>query len=67
MTGRPDRPLPKNWNKTPGAQGCTMQNCSFRDNYDQIIINNVSSNRDFNSVYRRSKEMTQRLNIPYDV
>ena len=29
MTGRPDRPLPKNWNKTPGAQGCTIQNLSL--------------------------------------
>ena len=34
MTGHPDHPLPKNWNIIPGANGCTAQHCSFRDNYD---------------------------------
>ena len=24
MTGRPDMPLPQNWNKIPGANGCTL-------------------------------------------
>ena len=67
MTGRPDRPLPKNWNKTPGAQGCTIQNCSFRDSYDQIIINNALPIGISTQSIDDLKEMTQRLNIPYDV
>ena len=25
MTGRPDRPLPTDWDATPGARGCTPQ------------------------------------------
>ena len=37
MTGRPDRALPKNWNKINGASGCTLQNCKFRDKYDEFI------------------------------
>ena len=37
MTGRPDRPLPENWNLIPGAKGCTMQISKFRDNYDALI------------------------------
>ena len=37
MTGRPDRPLPKNWNNIPGAIGCTVQTCSIRDHYDKIV------------------------------
>jgi len=37
MTGRPDRSLPDNWNNIPGAKGCTIQTCLFRDNYDEII------------------------------
>ena len=37
MTGRPDMPLPHNWNKIPGANGCTLQTCKFRDNYDDLI------------------------------
>ena len=29
--------LPENWNKIPGANGCTLENCSFRDNYEKFI------------------------------
>ena len=67
MTGRPDRPLPNNWNNIPGAKGCTIQTCSFRDNYDQLISLNAVpigiSTQDIND----NKEMTTRLNVPYDV
>ena len=67
MTGRPDRSLPKNWNNIPGARGCTPQNCSFRDNYDQLIVKNAIpigiSTQSVEDLY----EMTQRLNIPYDI
>jgi peroxiredoxin len=67
MTGRPDRSLPENWNSIPGARGCTSQNCSFRDNYDNLIVSNalpigVSTQSVFDI-----KEMTTRLKIPYDV
>ena len=41
MTGRPDKSLPDNWNNILGAKGCTIQNCSFRDNYDDIISLNA--------------------------
>jgi len=67
MTGRPDRPLPDNWNNIPGAKGCTIQTCSFRDNYDDIISLNAVpigiSTQDVND----NKEMTSRLKVPYDV
>ena len=67
MTGRPDRSLPNNWNNIPGAKGCTIQTCSFRDNYDELISLNAVpigiSTQDIND----NKEMTTRLNVPYDV
>ena len=67
MTGRPDRPLPNNWNNIQGAKGCTIQTCSFRDNYDELISLNAVpigiSTQDIND----NKEMTTRLNVPYDV
>ena len=67
MTGRPDRPLPDNWNNIPGAKGCTIQTCSFRDNYDEIIsLNAVPIGISSQSV-NDNKEMTSRLKIPYDV
>jgi peroxiredoxin len=30
-TGEPGRALPEGWNEIPGARGCTVQNCVFRD------------------------------------
>jgi len=67
MTGRPDRPLPNNWNNIPGAKGCTIQTCSFRDNYDEIIsLNAVPIGISSQSV-EDNKEMTNRLKVPYDV
>jgi peroxiredoxin len=67
MTGRPDRPLPNNWNKIPGAKGCTIQTCSFRDNYDEIInLNAVPIGISSQSI-DDNKEMTSRLKVPYDV
>ena len=67
MTGRPDRPLPDNWNNIPGAKGCTIQTCSFRDKYDEIIsINAVPIGISSQSV-DDNKEMTSRLKVPYDV
>ena len=41
MTGRPDRPLPDNWNSIPGAKGCTIETCAFRDHYDALISLNT--------------------------
>ena len=67
MTGRPDRPLPPNWNKIPGAKGCTYQTCSFRDYYDQIISLNAIPVGISTQTVIDNKEMTQRLSVPYDV
>ena len=67
MTGHPERPLPDNWETIPGAKGCTSQNCSFRDNYDNLVNANSLpigvSSQSINDI----KEMTVRLKIPYDV
>ena len=67
MTGRPDSPLPKNWNLIPGARGCTPQNCSFRDNYDNLIIANALPIGVSTQSIADIKEMTMRLQIPFDV
>ena len=67
MTGRPDRPLPDNWNNIPGAKGCTIQNCSFRDKYDEIITLNAVPIGISSQSVNDNKEMTSRLRIPYDV
>ena len=67
MTGRPDKPLPDNWNNIPGAQGCTIETCSFRDKYDEIITLNALPIGITTQDVDHNKEMTSRLQIPYDV
>jgi peroxiredoxin len=35
-TVQPGIPIPGEWSEIPGARGCTLQNCSFRDEYDEF-------------------------------
>ena len=67
MTGRPDKPLPENWNNIPGAKGCTYETCLFRDNYDEIISLNAVPIGISTQTVNDNKEMTSRLQVPYDV
>ena len=67
MTGNPNLPLPKNWNSIPGALGCTAQNCSFRDNYDNLVKSNALPVGVSTQSISDIKEMTKRLQIPYDI
>ena len=67
MTGRPDKPLPNNWHSIPGAKGCTLQTCSFRDNYDKFInLNSIPIGVSTQTI-DDLKEMVKRLRINYDV
>ncbi len=67
MTGHPDKKLPDNWNKIVGAQGCTLENCNFRDNYDKLIQLNALPIGISTQTVDDIKEMTQRINIKYDI
>ena len=67
MTGRPDKPLPDNWNNIPGAKVCTIETCLFRDKYDDIIILNAVPIGISTQDIDHNKEMPTRLKIPYDV
>ena len=67
MTGRPDRPLPENWNSIPGASGCTLETCKFRDKYDDLIALNAVPIGVTSQTVDYNKEMTSRLKVPYDV
>jgi peroxiredoxin len=35
-TGRPDRPVPAEWDAIPGARGCTPESCGFRDHSEEL-------------------------------
>ncbi len=67
MTGHPDKKLPKNWSQIPGASGCTLQNCTFRDNYEKFIQLNALPIGVSTQKIHDIKEMTIRLGIQYDI
>lgn len=65
MTGKPEQPPMRGWNKIPGARGCTTQCCAFRDRYPEfrrlgVEIYGVSA-----QPLEDQKEAVGRLRLPY--
>lgn len=67
LTGHPKKKLPENWNLIPGAKGCTLENYSFRDNYENFIELNTLPIGVSTQTVETIKEMTLRLGIQYDI
>ena len=67
MTGRPDTPLPDNWDEIPGARGCTPQSCGFRDHFAELqklnaMVYGLSVQ---STVYQR--EAKERMHLPFEL
>lgn len=65
MTGKPEQPPMRGWNKIAGARGCTTQCCAFRDRYPEfqrlgVEIYGVSA-----QPLRDQQEAVERLHLPY--
>ena len=67
LTGHPEKKLPEDWNQIPGAKGCTLENCIFRDNYENFIELNALPIGISTQTSEEIKEMTNRLGIQYDI
>ncbi len=67
LTGHPKEKLPENWYQIPGAKGCTLENCNFRDNYQKLIESNALPIGVSTQSVEYIKEMTIRLGIQYDI
>ena len=67
MTKQLDVPIPEGWEQIPGAAGCTLQSCAFRDDYAQLQALNVRvyglSTQD--SPYQQ--EAAARLHLPFEL
>jgi peroxiredoxin len=66
-TGRPDRPVPAEWDAIPGARGCTPESCGFRDHFGEISalgagVFGVSTQ---DTAYQR--EAADRLHLPFEL
>ena len=66
-TGRPGVAIPPDWDRIPGARGCTPHSCGYRDLYAEfrklgVAVFGVSSQ---DTEYQR--ELVRRTNLPYEV
>jgi peroxiredoxin len=65
-TGRPGQPPPDGWDSIPGARGCNLQACSFRDHYQELLragANQIFGLSTQDSEYQR--EAVERLHLPF--
>jgi peroxiredoxin len=67
-TGRPNEPsLVPDWDRIPGARGCTPQTCGFRDRHAEFqslgcrVFGLSTQKTDY------QKEMAERLHLPFPV
>ena len=65
MTGKPEQPPMRGWNKIPGARGCTTQCCGFRDRYPEFQALGVSVYGVSAQPLADQKEAVERLRLPY--
>jgi len=67
-TSRPGEAPPEGWDSIPGARGCTLQSCAYRDHFSELRSLNVTqvyglSTQD--SAYQH--EMVERLHLPFPI
>ncbi|HEY7485025.1 MAG TPA: peroxiredoxin [Streptosporangiaceae bacterium] len=64
-TGRPDTPVPGEWDAIPGARGCTPESCGFRDHSADLAAAGAAvaglSTQD--TAYQA--EAAERLHLPF--
>ncbi len=66
-TGRPDRPVPAEWDAIPGARGCTPESCGFRDHFAEItalgaeVFGMSTQDTDYQG------EAAERLHLPFEL
>jgi peroxiredoxin len=67
MTGRPGVTLPAGWDDIPGARGCTLETCGFRDHHADLgkLQTEVFGVSVQTTEYQQ--EMVTRLKVPFEV
>jgi peroxiredoxin len=64
-TGVPGEPLPPGWRETPGAFGCTAENCAFRDHAGQLAALGAGVVGLSAQPLEQQREFAARERIPY--
>ncbi len=65
--GRPDQDPPLGWDQIPGARGCTVQSCAFRDHHAELraLGARVFGLSTQDTAYQR--EAVERLHLPFEL
>ena len=66
-TGRPDRPVPPEWDAIPGARGCTPESCAFRDRARELANRGARVAGLSAQPLEDQVEFAEREHIPYPV
>jgi peroxiredoxin len=66
-TGRPDRPVPPEWDAIPGARGCTPQSCAFRDHAGELAALGARVAGLSAQTLDEQKEFAEREHMPFPV
>ena len=68
MTGRPGVTLPQGWDDIPGARGCTLETCGFRDHHaDLAKLQTRGLRRQHADAPSTSRRWSTRLKVPFEV
>ncbi len=67
MTGRPGVALPAGWDDIPGARGCTLETCGFRDHHADLAKLQTEVYGVSVQTTEYQQEMVERLKVPFEV
>ncbi len=67
LTGRPNEPLPPDWDLIPGARGCTAEACSFRDHHAELTAAGARVFGLSTQPTEYQQELVQRLHVPFPI
>lgn len=65
QTGGPGRPVPRGWDRIPGARGCTPQSCAFRDNIGELADLEATVFGVSAQSLDEQREFAEREHLPY--
>jgi peroxiredoxin len=67
MTKQPHVPIPDGWEQIPGAAGCTIQSCAFRDYHAELQSLGVRVYGLSTQESSYQQEAVERLHLPFDL
>jgi peroxiredoxin len=67
MTKQPHVPIPDGWEQIPGAAGCTLQSCAFRDYHAELQALGVRVYGLSTQDSSHQQEAVERLHLPFEL